>query len=68
MVDYSRRLSPHSIRDLLDSWVMSFFHVVMNSEKPLELQQSPCPVDFFNFFLVHYKLTCTIKLYSNRKS
>lgn len=40
MVDYSRRLSPHSIRDLLEPRVTSSFHVVLNTEPMLEFQQS----------------------------
>lgn len=48
-MDYSHRLSPHSIRYLLELWVMSSFHVVLNTEPPQEFQQSLCPV--------HCKLT-----------
>lgn len=47
MVVYSRRLSPHSIRDLLESWATSSFHVVLNTELMLESQQSLGPPHIF---------------------
>lgn len=49
MVDYGRRPSPHSIADLLEPWLTSSFHVVVNTEPMLEFQQSLGPPRILHF-------------------
>lgn len=45
--DYSRRLSPHSIRDLLEPSVMSSCKVLLNTEPMLKFKQSQGPLHIF---------------------
>lgn len=47
MVDYSRSLSPHSIRGLLDPLVTSALNVVLSTESMLEFLRSLGPPDVF---------------------
>lgn len=47
VVAHNHRLSPHSIKDLLEPWLTSCVHVVLNCEPTLEFQQSLAPLHMF---------------------